>query len=60
MLIEPAQQEPASQRAGADFPLPSASISRRVLAALVDGLILATALAAVGAIFLRLNPGCFV
>ena len=59
MLIEPAQQEPASQRAGADFPLPSASISRRVLAALVDGLILATALAAVGAIFLRLNPGLF-
>ena len=59
MLIEPAQQEPASQRAGADFPLPSASISRRVLAALVDGLILATALAAVVAIFLRLNPGLF-
>jgi uncharacterized RDD family membrane protein YckC len=59
MLIEPAQQEPASQRAGADFPLPSASISRRALAALVDGLILATALAAVVAIFLRLNPGLF-
>jgi uncharacterized RDD family membrane protein YckC len=59
MLIEPAQQELADQRAGSDFPLPSASISRRALAALVDGLILATALAAVGAIFLRLNPGLF-
>ena len=59
MLIEPAQQELADQRAGSDFPLPSASISRRALAALVDGLILATALAAVVAIFLRLNPGLF-
>jgi uncharacterized RDD family membrane protein YckC len=59
MLIEPAQQEPADQRAAADSPLPSASISRRALAALVDGLILATALAAVVAIFLRLNPGLF-
>ena len=56
MLIEPDQQEPADQRAGADLPLPSASIFRRVLAALVDSVILATALAAFGAIFLRLNP----
>jgi uncharacterized RDD family membrane protein YckC len=60
MLMEPAQQELADRRAGADFPLPSASpsasIVRRALAALVDGAVLATALAAFGAIFLRLNP----
>src|SRR6266851_973075 len=60
MLMEPALQEPADSRAGADFPLPSAaspsSIARRALAALVDGVILAAALAAIAAIFLRLNP----
>jgi uncharacterized RDD family membrane protein YckC len=60
MLMEPAHQEPADRRPGADFPLPSASpsasIVRRALAALVDAVILATALAAFVAIFLRLNP----
>ncbi len=60
MLIEPAQPEPADRRAGADSPLsaayPSASISRRAFAAFVDGAVLVTALAAFGAIFLRLNP----
>ena len=60
MLMEPALQEPADSRAGADFPLPSAaspsSIARRALAALVDGVVLAAALAAIAAIFLRLNP----
>jgi len=35
---------------------PPASIARRGLAAFVDGIVLATALAAFGAIFLRLNP----
>jgi len=61
MLLEPAPQETADGRAGADFPVPSArssaSIARRALAAGVDGVILATALAAFVAIFLRLNPG---
>ena len=60
MLMEPAQQEQADRRAGADFPQPSASpsasIARRALAALVDGAVLATCLAAFAAIFLRLNP----
>src|SRR5229473_373907 len=60
MLMEPALQEPADSRAGAAFPLPSAaspaSIARRALAALVDGVVLAAALAAFAAIFLRLNP----
>lgn len=61
MLMEPAQQEPADSRAGADFPLPSASasIARRALAALVDGVVLGTALAAFAAIFLRLNPSLY-
>jgi uncharacterized RDD family membrane protein YckC len=59
MLIEPAHQESADQRAGADFPSPSASVFRRVLAALVDGVVLVTALAVFVAIFLRLNPDLF-
>ena len=56
MLMESAPQEPAGRQAGADFPAASASIARRALAALVDGLVLAAALAAFAAIFLRLNP----
>ncbi len=60
MLIEPAQPEPAERQAGADSPLasayPSASIGRRAFAAFVDGAVLVAALAAFGAIFLRLNP----
>jgi uncharacterized RDD family membrane protein YckC len=56
MLMEPAEQEEADRRAGADFPLSSASIARRALAALADGAVLATSLAALAAIFLRLNP----
>ncbi len=57
MLIEPVQQEPADRRA--DIPLPSAhptaSITRRALAGLVDSVVLVTALAAFAAIFVRLN-----
>jgi uncharacterized RDD family membrane protein YckC len=56
MLMEPAQQEAADRRAGTDFPASSASIVRRALAALVDGAVLATSLAAIAANFLRLNP----
>ncbi|MGB9203374.1 MAG: RDD family protein, partial [Terriglobales bacterium] len=58
MLMEPAQPEAADRQAGADFPLPSesASIARRALAALVDGIVLGTALAAFAAIFIRINP----
>src|ERR1019366_7571476 len=61
MLMEPAQPEPAGRQAGADFPLPSASasIARRALAALVDGIVLGTALAAFAAIFVRLNPSLY-
>src|SRR5208282_29396 len=58
MLLEPAHQESPDGRTGADFPSASlsASIVRRAIAALVDGVILATALVAFAAIFLRLNP----
>ncbi len=60
MLIEPVPQESSDTRAGAGFPLssasPSASIARRALAGLVDGAVLGTALAAFAAIVLRLNP----
>ena len=59
MLMEPAHQEQADRREGDDFPQPSASpsasIARRALAALLDGVVLATCAAAFGAIFLRLN-----
>jgi len=59
MLLEPAQPEQADRRAGTDFPRPSASpsasIARRALGALVDGVVLTTSMAAFAAIFLRLN-----
>jgi uncharacterized RDD family membrane protein YckC len=55
MLIEPARQEtPDTEPAIASS---SASIAQRGLAALVDGAVLATALLAMAAIFLRWNPG---
>jgi uncharacterized RDD family membrane protein YckC len=43
-------------RAGADFPQCSASIPQRLLAGLVDSLILGSALGGFAAVFLRLNP----
>jgi uncharacterized RDD family membrane protein YckC len=57
MLLEPAHQESPEGRTEFACVSPSASIVRRALAALVDGVILAAALAAFAAIFLRLNPG---
>jgi len=55
ILMEPAITH-EENRAGADFPQSSASIPQRLLAGVVDSLILGTALAAFAAIFLRLNP----
>jgi len=59
-LIEPADREGGDKLLGAESLFPSkaasASIGRRALAALVDGAILATALAGFAAIFFRLNP----
>jgi uncharacterized RDD family membrane protein YckC len=60
MLMEAAHKEPVDKRTAADShpasASPSASIVRRALAALVDGIVLAIALVAFAAIFLRLNP----
>jgi uncharacterized RDD family membrane protein YckC len=58
MTIEAADREPADRRVGVDFPAASssASIPRRALATLVDGIVLGPGLAAFAAIFLRLNP----
>ena len=62
MLIEPVRQESSAKVAGSDSPVSckSASIGRRVLAVLVDGVILAMAIAVFGAIVLRLNPSLFL
>jgi uncharacterized RDD family membrane protein YckC len=55
MLIEPAPPETPDKQADSAAAVPSASIAQRATAALVDGAILAAALAAFGAIFLRVN-----
>jgi uncharacterized RDD family membrane protein YckC len=55
ILMEPATTNDEN-RTDADFPQSSASIPQRLLAGLVDSLILGSALAAFAAIFLRLNP----
>jgi uncharacterized RDD family membrane protein YckC len=54
MLIEAVQKEPPV--IASDAPAASASLSRRALAVLLDGIVLVTALAAFAAIFLRVNP----
>jgi uncharacterized RDD family membrane protein YckC len=58
MLIEPSAQEVANKRAQSTALSlsTSASIRKRALAALVDGIILTATLSAFAAIFLRLNP----
>ena len=56
ILIDPPQSDLTERRFGAELSVPSASIPRRLLAASLDALILAAALSACGAIFLRLNP----
>lgn len=55
MLIEPVEKDPIDLRAN-DSPAASASITRRALAAFVDGVILAVSMTAIVAIFLYLNP----
>jgi uncharacterized RDD family membrane protein YckC len=56
MLIEPAQPASPDSQTSTDFPSGSASIGQRALSALVDGAIVAAAVASCAAIFLRLNP----
>ena len=55
ILIEGAT-EPAAPSASSAFPLPVASLGRRFLASLLDGLILLVALAAFGGMFWWVNP----
>jgi uncharacterized RDD family membrane protein YckC len=51
ITIEAAQREEAEKRPGIDIPLQSAPLSRRLIAGIVDGLIIATASALFGYIF---------
>ncbi len=51
ITIEAAEQEEAEKRPGIDIPLQSAPLGLRLLAALVDGVIIATASALFGFIF---------
>jgi len=55
ILIEPVQKPP-DPRAGFESRLKSASIPRRVLATVLDGVIILASLAAFAAIFIRFNP----
>lgn len=56
ILIEPPQPELPERRPNTEPSIASASIPHRLLAVSLDVLILATAVFAFGAIFLRLNP----
>jgi uncharacterized RDD family membrane protein YckC len=51
ITIAPAERQDAEKRPGIDTPLKSASLARRILASLVDGLIIAAASALSGFIF---------
>ena len=56
MLLEPARDREPDRRARADLVPLSASLPRRMLAGLLDTLVLVAALAGFGAIFVWLNP----
>jgi uncharacterized RDD family membrane protein YckC len=56
LLIEPIDPEPSGEQSGSPAAIQSAPLARRALAAFVDAVIVATALAGFAAIFLRLNP----
>jgi len=56
ILIEAAPERESRRRMREDIPLPSASLTLRMLAGLVDALILMAALTIFGAIFVRINP----
>jgi hypothetical protein len=55
ITIEPAHQPAVEKRPGIDIPLQSAPLTRRVLAAAIDGVIIAGAGALFGAIFWKLT-----
>jgi uncharacterized RDD family membrane protein YckC len=54
--MEPARAQEPERRAHADLALPSASIPQRLLAGLLDTLVIASALAGFGGMFLWVNP----
>jgi len=54
ITIEPAEPQEVERRPGIDFPLQTAPLSRRVLASMVDGSIVAAAASLFGAIFWKL------
>jgi uncharacterized RDD family membrane protein YckC len=55
ILIEPVKRE-AEKKLVADFALPPSSLPRRLLAGMLDGLVLVGALAAFGGIFYWMDP----
>src|SRR5215471_12392094 len=55
ILIEPAQKQELEKRPGIDIPLQSAPLSLRVVASLIDGLIIALASALFGFIFWKVT-----
>jgi uncharacterized RDD family membrane protein YckC len=56
ILIEPARDLEKERRAAIDLVLPTASLPRRMLAGLLDSLVLAGGLAGFGAMFAWVNP----
>jgi RDD family len=55
IMMEPAEAQEIEKRPGIDFPLQSASLTRRMSAAAIDGLIVAVAAALFGLIFWKLT-----
>jgi len=55
ITIEPAQQPEMEKRPGIDIPLQGAPLARRIFAAAVDGVIIATACALFGFIFWKIT-----
>jgi uncharacterized RDD family membrane protein YckC len=58
ITIEPAQRPETEKRPGIDIPLQSAPLGRRILAAAIDGVIIAAACALFGFIFWKLTAIC--
>lgn len=55
ILIEPSREPEPERQPGIDMPLQTARLPRKAFAAAVDGVVVATALAIFGYIFLRFN-----
>jgi len=58
ITIEPAEQPALEKRPGIDIPLQAAAIQRRVLSAIIDGLVIASAGALFGFIFWKVTGIC--